>query len=284
MGAKLCALLTVIALSIPAAMAQADVESVFGCANGCATQLAFFDSASSGRSGRSSKVRASRLRGRLRNDGCSKKLEFGLVANSGDTVELTANAKARLCTETDATRLEFNGDMKAFSKGKQFVINRDLKADYDYYFGSKWLVTALLSNEGNPNYGLDDRTIIAPGVGLYNRPEWGYYSAVLGVTRTWENLREEGPASFAEAWAGTQVNWRLGAVTTLKQALDFFGRLEKFSDHRWKSETEIDWDVTERIGFSNALDVQWDNVPAPHTPKTNVQMEMNLVINFPRHD
>ncbi|HJT18107.1 MAG TPA: DUF481 domain-containing protein [Thermoanaerobaculia bacterium] len=232
---------------------------------------------------RESSIKASRLRKRVKSEACDNELGFGLLVATGQTSELSSNERAKLCRDSEWTRWTFDGQSTIFRDEKKLLISRNLKTDYDYYFGSRYLATVFASDEANSNYGVSNRVVTAPGIGIYETPDWGYYNFVAGVTNTREKLTDEPHATFAELWAGSELNWsNEKRGLELEELIDFFDRISNLRDNRWQSSTELSFAITDRVALKNSLDFRWRNVPPPRRTRTSLNLEMTLVFKLKR--
>lgn len=219
---------------------------------------------------------------RTSGESCDNEVSLGISSSQGRSSFLDLSSGAKICTENDRRRWAFEGEIVSSSRNGSVILQQSADGNYEFRFARRWFWTFDLSEEANRDVGLESRVIAAPGLGYQISPRWGYFLVEGGFTRTWENDLAASPTSFPEVWGATRVTWRNRKGMSVTESLEFYAKTGDTANHRWFSNTELRFRITDRLSIRSTLRFQWDNVPALHYPKTSITTRTQFAYSFSR--
>lgn len=202
------------------------------------------------------------------NEDCKNEIQAGINASGGKKDSFGGSVGTTLCSQNQKRRWGLEGTLAAVrvsddQSGQRVTVQGHLiEAGNETYFSDKWFGALNVSHEADSANGLQSRLFVAPGVGATVSSSRASLKFETGVARTAENTLGAAPTAFAEGWAASKLQWKIGPNVRFLQTLSFFASMSDNDNYRSTSRTEFRFKVTERFALQTNLIVEFDRKPA----------------------
>ncbi|MBN1363025.1 MAG: DUF481 domain-containing protein [Sedimentisphaerales bacterium] len=216
-------------------------------------------------------------------------LSAGVIATSGNTSTLTANASASVARRGEKDRITAGFD---YAKGRQEDPATGLKvttedwwraqAQYDYFVSKKFFVF------GNGRYEKDgvallERRVVVGGGGGYQwieSPEMNF-STNLGVASVYEKFANQ-PTSNSELSLQAGYNFDRQLTNTVKfiHDLKYYPSFDDFGDYYLTTTADLQASLTKTMFASLKAIFNYDATPATGRTSTDVKYILSVGMTF----
>ena len=139
----------------------------------------------------------------------------------------------------------------------------------------RWFPMVHLWFEHDEISGVDFRGTAGPGIGSHLINTRNVRLTLEGgVGRTIEKQVED--VSYNTFFFDPSLRWNINKKTRLKSKVSLNLNSEEGGDVRLHTETDLNFQLTQRVSLQNSVKVDFDNHPVPGHEKTDVQTSINV--------
>lgn len=147
----------------------------------------------------------------------------------------------------------------------------------------RWFLLVHTGGERNDYAGVSFRGILGPGFGrhIVDRPNLRV-TLEGGVAAAWEKPTTGPTTEFAMPFFHPMMHWQVAKNTSFSQTFEFELNGEDTGDLRINSDTELNFQVTQRISIQPGIKVNWDNRPTAGADSLDIVTQTSISFNYYR--